>query len=89
MKHIENNYKIDSFLRYIVNNIDNNKPIYEGYKAINRKVPLDKWIKYYDIINKDSLDGISAYIISLFEKNGKTFGEHYKDMTITTKEKGI
>ncbi len=89
MKHLEHNFKIDSFLRYIVNNTDNNKPIKEGYKAINRAVKLENYIKYYDLVNKDSLDGISNYIISLFECNGKTFGEHYKEMKIISKEKGI
>ena len=89
MKHLENNFKIDSFLRYIVNNTDNNKPIKEGYKAVNRTVKLENYIKYYDSVNKDSLDSISAYIISLFEYNGKTFGEHYKEMKIISKEKGI
>ena len=89
MKHLENNFKIDSFLRYIVNNTDNNQPIKEGYKTVNRTVKLENYIKYYDSVNKDSLDSISSYIISLFEYNGKTLGDHYKNMKIITKEKGI
>jgi len=89
MKHLEENFRIDSFLRYIVNNTDNNKPIKEGYKTVNRSVKKENYIKFYETINKDSLDSISSYINSLFESNGKTFGEHYKDMKITTKEKGI
>ena len=32
MKHLESNLKIDSFLRYILNNTDNDKYIHEGYK---------------------------------------------------------
>ena len=36
MKHLENNLNLDSFLRYIINNKDNNKPIKEGFKAITR-----------------------------------------------------
>jgi len=89
MKHLENNFKIDSFLRYIINNTDNNQSIKEGYKTVNRTVKLENYIKYYDSVNKDSLDSISSYIISLFEYNGKTLGEHYKNMKIITKEKGI
>ena len=38
MKHLEDNYKIDSFLRYIINNTDNNIPIKEGYKSVKRNV---------------------------------------------------
>ena len=54
MKHLENNFKIDSFLRYILNNTNNNIPIKEGFKAVNRHV-LD-FIKQYNLYEKDSLD---------------------------------
>ena len=81
MKHLENNFKIDSFLRYILNNTNNNIPIKEGFKAVNRHV-LD-FIKQYNLYEKDSLDGISSYITDLFRSNDKSLEEHYKRMKIT------
>ena len=89
MKHLTNNLKLDSFLWYIVNNTDNNILIKEGLKTVNITVDLKKYIKHYDTINKDSLNSISPYMISSFESNGKTFGEHYKAMKRNIKEKCI
>ena len=80
MKHLENDFKIDSFLRYIVNNTNNNIPIKEGYKAVERNT-MD-YIKQYGLYNKNSLDGISTYITSLFKKNDKEIEDHYKRMKI-------
>jgi hypothetical protein len=71
MRHLENNYKIDSFLRYILNNTNNNISINEGYIAMIRNV--NDWIKQYDLYNKNSLDCISTYITSLFKQNAKKF----------------
>ena len=70
MKHLENNYKIDSFSRYILNIINNDIPIIEGYKAVVRH--SNDYIKQYNIYNGDSFDNISGYITSLFKNNGKT-----------------
>lgn len=39
MKQLKNNYKIDSFLKYILNNINNNISI-EGYKSIIRNAKI-------------------------------------------------
>jgi hypothetical protein len=52
---------------------------------------VNDWIKQYDLYNKNSLDGISTYITSLFKQNGKTFEDHYERMKIisSTKYKGI
>ena len=47
IKHLEGNFKIDSFLRYILNNTDNDKSIREGYKAITRNV--NSYIKQYEL----------------------------------------
>ena len=37
MKYIEKSFEMDSFLRYILNNTDNNKVIREGDKGIQRQ----------------------------------------------------
>ena len=89
MKHLESNLNIDSFLRYIVNNTDNNETIHEGYKAVIRNV--NDYIKDHELYNENSLDSISAYITTLFNKNGKTVEEHYEKMRIISDEvnKGI
>ena len=89
MRHLEDNFRIDSFLRYIVNNTDNNEPIKEGFRAVSMTVKKENYIDYYDSVNKDSLNSIIKYIDSLFESNGKSLGEHYKEMKINQKEKGI
>ena len=89
MKHLESNLKIDSFLRYILNNTDNYKSIHEGYKAITRNV--NSYIKQYELCNKNSLDNISTYINSLFNNNNKTLEDHYDKMKIISENnyKGI
>ena len=84
MKHLENNLNIDSFLRYILNNKDNNKPIKEGYKAITRNC-LD-YINYFELYNKNSLESISKYITTVFRENGITFEEHFNKMEIKFKD---
>ena len=89
MKHLETNLNIDPFLRYIVNNTDNNTPIKGGFKAIERHV--NDFIKDHEIYNEDSLESISTYITSLFKNNGKSVEEHYEKMRIISNipNKGI
>ena len=53
IKHLESNLNIDSFLRYIINNTDD-EPIKEGYKTIVRNV--NSYIKQYELYNKNSLE---------------------------------
>ena len=81
MKHLETGYKIDSFLRYILNYKDNNKQVKEGLKAIERAVT--NWINNHEIYEKDSFKNINNYINSLFENNNKQF---YDKMTIISNE---
>ena len=81
MKHLETGYKIDSFLRYILNYKDNNKQVKEGLKAIDRAVT--NWINNHEIYEKDSFKNINNYINSLFENNNKQF---YDKMTIISNE---
>ena len=90
MKHLGSDYKIDSFLRYILNNTDNNESVNEGEKITLYNA--NDYIKYYEIYNQNSLDMISKYITSLFNKNNKeSVKEHYYQIGIKTKEiyKGI
>ena len=89
MKHIESNYKIDSFLRYILNNTDNTVPINEGFKAIKRNA--NDFINQHIMYNENSLDGISTYINSLFDSNHKKLSDHYDRMKIISSQydKGI
>lgn len=82
MKHLETGYKIDSFLRYILNYVDNNKQVKEGLKAIDRSVT--NWINNHDIYEKDSFQNINNYINSLFDNNNEKF---YDRITIISEEK--
>ncbi len=88
MKHLESNYNIDSILRYILNNIDNNISINERFKTIKRNVY--DYINQYNLYNKNSLDSISSYITTLFKNNNKTLEGHNERMKINIKNcKGI
>ena len=84
MKHLESNLNINSFLRYIINNIDYNKQIKEGFKAIIRNAR--DFINQYELYNKNSLESISKYITSVFEMNGLTLEDHFNKMEIKFKE---
>ena len=88
MRHLEDGLNIDSFLRYIINNTDSTK-INEGDKGTKRDVK--DFVQHYEEYNEGSLQSISNYINSLFEKNGKTLEEHYEGMKIISENiyKGI
>jgi len=88
MKLLENSINVDSFLRFILNN-KNNEKIREGIIGISRNV--EDYIKQYEIYNKNSLENISEYITSLFQENGKTLEGHYNKMRILSNDniKGI
>ena len=77
-KHLENKYKIDPFLRYIMNNTDNNIPINEGFKIIKRNA--NDWINQHELYIENFLY-ISNYITSLFTSNGNKTLEEYYDRT--------
>ena len=87
IKYLETGFNFEPFLRYVLNNKTSH--IEEGYKTIIREV--EDYINYYQFYNKNSLDSISMYISSLFDKNGITLKEHYERMKIisSTKYKGI
>lgn len=46
MRHLENRFNIDSFLKYILNFTDNKEPIKDSITAITRKTK--DYIKFYD-----------------------------------------
>jgi hypothetical protein len=75
VKHLENNLNLDSFLRYIINNKDNNKPIKEGFKAITRNT--HDYINNFELYNKNSLERISKYITTVFRENNISFEDHF------------
>lgn len=67
LTHIEGNFQINSFLRYILNLTDCNIDIVEGEKAFDKKTY--DYIKEIEKYNSDSFDFIQEYILSLFKKN--------------------
>ena len=80
LAHIEGNYSIDSFLRYILNLTDCETEVKEGVHEISRYVK--DYITEYDRYNKDSFNIIDDYIKSLFQENGISLEEHYKNISI-------
>ena len=89
LTHIEGNFEMDSFLRYILNLSNSNIDVVKGDKAFDRKTY--DYIKEIEKYNSDSFDFIQDYILSLFKKNNSSFDEHYKNISIkNTKDlKGI
>ena len=80
LSHIQGNYPIDSFLRYILNLTDCGKDVKEGKKSFNRNV--QDYVNEYDLYNDNSFDIIHNYIMSLFKLNDLTIEEHYKNISI-------
>ena len=84
MKHLESDLKVDPFLRYIINNKDNNKQVKEGFKAVNRNTT--DFINQYELYNKNSLESISNYITTVFDKNDLKLEDHFNNMEIKFKD---
>ena len=89
MQHIEKNYKLDSFLRYILNITDHKITIKEGDKGIHRDAKDYIALPEMYIIN--SFEGISSYITNLFKRNDKPVETHYDKLRIKPSDtyKGI
>jgi len=91
MEHLGDGLNIDSFLRYIANNTNNNEKIIEGNKSTN--IFVQNYIKHYEEYNDGSLESISKYITTLFVNNDKTdnynniLESHYGRMKIISQEK--
>jgi len=79
LNHIQGSYKINSFLRYILNLTDP-KEVKEGRKAFVRK-SMD-YINEINNYNNDSFNIIHDYIINLFDENGTSIEKHYKKISI-------
>ena len=87
MKHIKSDLNIDSFLRFILNNKNNNQEIKEGYKALKTN-DID-YVKFYELYNQYSLDSISDYITTLFSHNNISIEQHYNEMQIISPDDKI
>ena len=80
LSHIQGNFPIDSFLRFILNKVDCEERVEEGEKEFFRKA--DDYINHIDLFNNDSFEIIHKYIDSLFIKNNLTLEDHYKKISI-------
>ena len=80
LRHIEQNYYLKPFLRYILNLTDCEKDLKTGKKESFRKV--HDYIVEYSRYNDISFDIINKYIISLFQENNLSIEEHYKEISI-------
>ena len=80
IKHLEGNFKIDSFLRYILNNTDNKSIIKEGYLSNSRNT--NDYVNEYDLYNENSFDNISKYITTVFQNNNLSLEKHYEKILI-------
>ena len=80
LSHIQGEFPINSFLRYILNLTNSKIEVKEGDKAFDRKTK--DYINEIEKYNSDSFDFIQNYIISLFKKNGTSIEDHYKNISI-------
>ena len=89
LRILECGFHMESFLRYILNIVDSNKPMEEGNECIVRRTA--DYFDEYELYNKDSLENISNYIFSLFDNNNKSIKDHYENMKIISEKecKGI
>ena len=87
LSHIQQDLKIDSFLRYILNFTDSRK-IIKGKNVFQRKT--QNYINETNNYNNDSFNIIHNYILSLFNENNLTIEKHYKSISIKENDlKGI
>ena len=80
LSHIQGNFPINSFLRYILNLTNSKTDVIEGEKSFNRKT--QDYINEIEKYNSDSFDFIQEYIISLFKKNKSSIEQHYINISI-------
>ena len=81
LKHLKSSsFKIDYFLRYILNNTNNSKKIEEGY--IYNSWKTTDYVHEYELFSENSFDNISNYISSIFKNNGLSYEKHYEKMII-------
>ena len=82
LSHIQGNYPINSFLRYILNLTDCENSVKEGKKSFHRNVDDNDYTNEYDLYNQNSFDIIHNYIVSLFEENNLSVEQYYKNISI-------
>ena len=84
-KHISGNCDISSFLRYILNNLNDNILIKEGIKSRPRSTQnyVDEFQDYID----DSFKIYNNYISSVMKENGISIEELYEKMKIKLDKK--
>ena len=80
LSHIQGNYPIDSFLRYILNITDCENKIEEGKRSFQRNV--NDYVNEIVLYNKNSFEIIHNYIVSLFEENNLSIEQYYKNISI-------
>ena len=79
LSHIQGNFQIESFLRYILNYTGLEK-LKEGEKAFYRET--NDYVNEYNKYNSESFSIIQAYLISLFNKNNSSIDDHYRKISI-------
>ena len=79
-QHIVNNKEIPSFLRYILNNLDDNITIKQGIKMF--KTTTVNYVDYYKDYNNDWFQIYNNYISSMIKENGTSIEDLYDKMKI-------
>ena len=89
MNNHNNKDRINPFLRYILNNTDNEIKVEPGY--YNKGKITDDYVAEYKLYTDNAFEHISKYINSVFEKNNSSYEELYSKMLIsnTNSLKGI
>lgn len=89
LKHLDSKIKIESIIRFILDNANDRDTINDGFIANN--VTSHDYINNSNIYLDNIFENISKYLNSLFQNNGLSLKNHYKNMRIFTKEdyKGI
>ena len=87
IKHMEGTLNINYFLRYILNNTDDE--VKNGEKSFIYSTK--DYINKLDLYNKESFQNISKYIDSVFSNNNSSIEKHYERIRIKSKNnlKGI
>ena len=79
-KHISGSYEIPSFLRYILNNLNDSIKIKEGIKSSPRST--ENYVEEYKAYSDDSFKIYDNYISSIMKENETNIEEIYERMKI-------
>ena len=87
-KHLNSDYDINSFMRYILNKTNNNENVKDGVRVIT--ILNDDYVEGYNLYNECCLIAISDYLTSLFDRNENSLQKHYNNISIkNNKIKGM